>query len=91
MTPAHFLALIALGFALASLGVGVGIANELRARKIRAHPALVRWMIFRYLAVYRRVTIEETGRVGPLFHVCATLSALAAFFGVTAVVMLLMQ
>jgi hypothetical protein len=74
------LALLALICALGSVFTGVRIANDLRARGISAKPALVRWMIFNYMAEYRRITLKETGRIGPLYHQCATISALAALF-----------
>jgi hypothetical protein len=79
------LAFLAVTFALISIGLGVRIANELRARGLRANPLMVRWMIFRYLSEYRRVTLEETGRVGPLFDACSTTSALAAGFAIAAI------
>ena len=74
------LALLAIICALGSVFTGVRIANDLRARGISANPALVRWMIFKYIAEYRRITLKETGRIGPLFNQCATISALAALF-----------
>ena len=79
------LALLAIGCALGTVFTGVKMANELRARGVPANPALVRWMIFRYMAEYRRVTLKETGRVGPLYHACATVSALAALSGIGAI------
>ena len=72
-------------FALGSAYTSVRIANDLRARRLSANPALVRWMIFKYMADYRRVTLKETGRVGPLYRQCATVSALAAFFGIATI------
>ena len=60
------------------VSAGVRIANELRARGIAANPTLVRWMICKYMEAYGRVTVKESGQVGPLFYQCATVSALAA-------------
>ena len=76
------LALLAIICALGSVLTGVRIANDLKARGISANPAPVRWMIFKYMAEYRRITLDETGRVGPLYHQCATISALAALFAI---------
>jgi len=56
---------------------GATIASELRSRGLSAHPMLIRFMIFRYLAVYKRVTLEETGEVGPLYQPCATFGTLS--------------
>ena len=57
--------------ALTSIGFGVRIANELRARGVRANPLLVKWMMFHYLREYKRVTVAETGEVGPLYYACS--------------------
>ena len=46
---------------------------------------LLRWMIFRYLSVYKRVTLEETGQVGPLYHACSIASFLAGVFAVAGI------
>ncbi len=79
MSSTEILALLALLCALTALGFGVGIANELRARGLHGNPLLIRFMIFRYLATYKRVTVEETGEIGPLYRPCATAGALALF------------
>ena len=85
MDASTVLALLAIICALGSVYYGVRIANELRARGITANPALVRWMIFKYMAEYKRVTLSETGQVGPLYSQCATISALAALFAIAAI------
>jgi hypothetical protein len=85
MTATVVLALLAIICALGSVYAGVRIANDLRSRGISANPTLVRWMIFKYMAEYKRVTVSETGKVGPLYNQCAAISALAAFFGIAAI------
>ena len=85
MNVSVLLGLLAVVCALGSVYTGVRMANELRARGLPAHPALVRWMIYKYMAEYRRVTLKETGKVGPLYQACATVSALAALFAVGAI------
>jgi hypothetical protein len=90
MDASTVLALLAILCALGSVYYGVRIANELRARGIAANPALVRWMIFKYMTEYRRVTLRETGQVGPLYRQCATVSALAAFFAIAAIIVKLL-
>lgn len=77
MTATEILAMLALICALTALGFGVGIANALRSRGLQANPLLIRFMVFRYLATYKRVTVEETGEIGPLYHPCATAGTLA--------------
>jgi len=78
MGTSLILMLLAVGCALTSIGFGIQIANELRARGHQANPLMVRWMIFRYLSVYKRVTLEETGEVGPLYNRCSYAAVCAA-------------
>jgi hypothetical protein len=85
MNVSIVLGLLAIICALGSVLTGVRIANDLRARGISANPALVRWMIFKYMAEYRRVTLKQTGRVGSLYHMCVIISALAALFAIGAI------
>jgi len=64
------------------------ISNELRSRGISANPLFMRWMAFRYLSEYQRVTLEETGEVGPLYTTSGTFFGLAAVFGLSTVLLL---
>ncbi len=91
MTITLSLAVLALICAVGSVFTGVRIANDLRTRGIAANPAMVRWMIFKYMAEYRRVTLQETGHVGRLYNQCATVSALAALFGIAAILFKVLQ
>ncbi len=70
------LALLCLICLIGTFSYGAQIANDLRSRGLSAHPLLIRFMIFRYMAVYRRVTVEETGEVGPLYGPCSTFGTL---------------
>ena len=79
------LALLSVVSALTALGFGIAVANYLRERGHRANPLLVKWMIFHYLAKYKRVTVEETGEAGPLYHGCSTAAAWALIFGLAAI------
>ena len=82
------LGLLAIISALAAVGFGVRITSELRSRGIKANPLMVRWLIHRYLAEYQRVTVAETGRVGPLYNACVAALLLALVFGVITVIAL---
>ncbi len=64
------------------------MAVELRARGENANPLFIRWMIFKYISDYRRVTLEETGQVGPLYPVCTTFFALGGILGISALLLL---
>jgi hypothetical protein len=82
MSVTAVLAVFALVFAFTSLGFGIAIANSLRARGIKANPWLVRFMIFRYMAEYKRVTLSETGQVGSLYYGCAVSGTIALVFAI---------
>ncbi len=90
MNVTAVLAVFALMSALTSLGFGVAIANALRARDIKANPWLVRFMIFRYMAEYKRVTVSETGTVGSLYYGCSASGTAALVLGIATVVALLL-
>jgi len=81
----RLLAVLAVVCALTALGFGVAVANYLRERGHRANPLFVKWMVFRYLATYRRVTLEETGQVGRLHYGCSVASAWAVILAVAAI------
>ncbi len=78
-------ALLGLICLFGTFSYGARIANELRSRGLSAHPLLIRFMIFRYMSVYRRVTIEETGEVGPLYGPCSTFGTLTLVFTLAAI------
>ena len=81
MIITYTLAFLALICVFISFGYGVQITKELRARGLRANPLLMRFMIFRYLSEYKRVTVDETGEIGPLYRPCVTAGSLALILG----------
>ena len=85
MGVAHTLAVLAMVCALTALGFAIAVANYLRERGHRANPLLVKWMVFHYMAMYKRVTLEATGEVGSLYHGCSVASALALVLGIAAI------
>ena len=44
------------------------IARDLERRGVHVSYLWLRVMMLKYLSQYRRVTLEEAGRVGPLFY-----------------------
>jgi hypothetical protein len=79
---------LAILFAMLSGITAASMANELRARGMAANPLFVRWMVFKYVSDYRRVTLEETGQVGSLYNTHITLFAIAAIFAVATIITL---
>ena len=46
------------------------IVNEVSKRGIKINFFLLRLYIIKYIHQYRKLTKEETGRVGPLYYPC---------------------
>ncbi|HEY71540.1 MAG TPA: hypothetical protein G4O08_13265 [Anaerolineae bacterium] len=65
------------------------MAVELRARGENANPLFIRWMIFKYIADYKRITLEETGQVGPLYRTCTNFLGLAGILSVATILTLI--
>jgi len=87
-TASIILSLTAVLCAIAG-GITFGrIVDELRKRGINANYWSIRWMFPRYLTLYRKVTLDEDGEIGPHYATSGALFALAAVFGVCAVVLL---
>jgi hypothetical protein len=61
-----------LGLALPCAVVGVALmmamAGALQARGQKINWVWIRLYIFKYIGQYREVTVQETGRPGPLFY-----------------------
>lgn len=79
------LAFFALLGAFGSIYTGVLITKDLQERRVDAKPNLVRWMIFKYMAQYRRITLEETGKVGRLYNQRVTISTITAVLALGAI------
>jgi len=62
--------------ALAILFVGlfvifsIMIVNEVSKRGVKINFFLLRLYIIKYIHEYRKITKEETGKVGPLYYPC---------------------
>jgi hypothetical protein len=80
-------------FILALISVGWGIANSvmitsfLSKRGIRINYLLSRVFIFKYVSQYRRITLEETGKPGPLFYLFVTAWNLALLFAIIGIIL----
>ena len=85
MSVSYILAILAVICAFTSMGFAIAVANYLRERGHKANPLFVKWMVFHYLAKYKRVTLEETGEIGPLYRACSTASASAAVLAIAAI------
>ena len=85
MDATAMFAVIALGCIVGAFYFGARIVDELHARNLPGKKLMLRFMIFKYMADYRRITMEETGAVGPLYQPCTVLLVLTAIFGLLAI------
>jgi len=80
-------------FILALIGVTCGIATSimiasfLSKRGVRINYLFIRLFIFRYVRQYRKITIEETGKPGPLFYLFITSWNVALVFAIVGIVL----
>jgi len=80
-------------FILALISVACGIATSimiasfLSKRGIKINYLLFRVLIFGYIRQYRKITMEETGKPGPLFYSFITAWNLALLFVVIGIIL----
>ena len=81
-------------FILALIGVACGIAasvmiasflSNLSKRGVRINYLFIRLFIFRYVRQYRKITMEETGKPGPLFYWFITSWNVALVFAIVGI------
>jgi len=78
---------------LALIGVACGIATSimiasfLSKRGIKINYLLFRVLIFKYIQQYRQITMEETGKAGPLFYWFITAWNLALIFAIVGAIL----
>jgi len=86
-------AMSTLFFVLALIGVACGIATSimiasfLSKRGVRINYLFIRLFIFRYVRQYRQITMEETGKPGPLFYWFITSWNVALVFAIVGIVL----
>jgi len=86
-------AMSSLFFVLALIGVACGIATSimvasfLSKRGIKINYLFFRVLIFKYVRQYRQITIEESGKPGPLFYSFITAWNLALLFAIVGIIL----
>jgi len=80
-------------FILALISVACGIATSmmiasfLSKRSIKINYLFIRLFIFRYVRQYRQITMEETGKPGPLFYWFITSWNVALVFAIVGIIL----
>ncbi|MBW2644800.1 MAG: hypothetical protein JRE23_01230 [Deltaproteobacteria bacterium] len=80
-----------LGLALVFVGLfvtlSIMIVHEVSKRGIRINFFLLRLYIIKYIQQYRKFTLEESGRVGPLYYPCVISVNLALILAVVSFIL----
>ncbi len=66
----NILLIFAFVFAVLYVIFSMMIVHQLSKRGVRINFFLLRLLIIKYIHQYRQLTLEETGKVGPLFYPC---------------------
>jgi len=65
---------VLLGLALVFVGLfvilSIMIVHEVSKRGVKINFFLLRLYIIKYIHQYRKLTLEESGRIGPLYYPC---------------------
>lgn len=68
MDTFHLFLYLALLSVVCNIVITIIIISELQKRKIKINFFLLRLYIPKYVHEYKKITLEETGKVGPLFY-----------------------
>lgn len=78
---------IALVMSLVSVAAAVifsmMIVHEVSKRGVKINFFLLRLLIIKYIHQYKQMTLQETGKLGPLFYPCILSYSLALIFAIT--------
>lgn len=68
MIAANMLLGLAMIFVICFVVFSILIVAALDKRNVKTHFLLIRLLIFKYVSQYRKITLEETGKVGSFFY-----------------------
>ena len=82
---------VLLGLALVFVGLfvilSIMIVHEVSKRGVKINFILLRLYIIKYIHQYRKLTLEEYGRVGPLYYPCIISVNLALILAIVGIIM----
>jgi len=80
MAVSTFFLGLAIIAAIVGIASSIGIVSFLLQRGVKINWVFIRVLILKYISQYRAITIQETGKPGPLFYtyIIAMNTALAA-------------
>lgn len=84
---ANALLVLALVFVGSFVIFSIMIVHDLSRRGIKINFVLLRIYIIKYIHQYRQITLEETGKVGPLYYPCIVSINLALVLAIAGLVL----
>lgn len=79
---AYIFAAIAFVSVASGIVLSMMIVGEVSKRGVKINYFLIRLFLIKYIHEYKRLTTQETGRVGPLYYPCIVSYQLALLFAV---------
>lgn len=79
---AYIFAALALVSVVSGVVFSMMIVGEVSKRGVKINYFLIRLLLFKYISEYKRLTTQETARVGPLYYPCIVSYQLALLFAV---------
>ena len=83
----EFVFYLALVFVLSNIVFTILIISELQKRKVKINFFLLRLYIPKYVHQYKKITLEETGKVGALFYYWIVSINLTLFLAIIGIVL----
>jgi len=84
---ANVLIVLALVFVGLFIVFSIMIVNEVSKRGIKINFFLIRLYIIKYIHQYKKLTMEESGRVGPLYYPCVISVNLALVLAIVGLIL----
>ena len=84
---ANILIILALVFVGLFVIFSIMIVHEVSKRGIKINFFLLRLYIIKYIHQYRKMTKEETGKIGPLYYPCVGSINLALVCGIAGLIL----
>jgi hypothetical protein len=82
---------VLLGLALVFVGLfvilSIRIVHEVSKRGVKINFFLLRLYLIKYIHQYRKLTLEESGRVGPLYYPCIISVNLALILAIVGLIL----
>jgi hypothetical protein len=84
---ANALLILALVFVGLFVVFSIMIVHELSKRGVKINFILLRLYLIKYIHQYKKLTVKETGKIGPLYYPCIVSINLALVFAIVGLIL----